>query len=161
MSIKKRRFSTGTSLVEVVIGLTLTTMLLVPVVGLMAASSRIWRQFESGHGSVASRQIAIQEIGNRLRNASQVLSVSASQIRFRSLAGDVQQVFQRGRQIYWQHAGTNDLIADEVGALLLRQVARGSTPLQGELVEIQVQNLPQSGVANSTSRCSVWIRPAI
>lgn len=146
---------------EVVIGLTLVTMLLVPVVGLMSASARIWRQFEGGHGSVASRQIAVQEIGTRLRNASQVLSLSRNRIRFRASAGDVQQIFQRGSQVYWQHAGTNDLIADGVGALQLTQVNRGSSPLLGEILEIQVQNVPQSGVANSVSRCSVWVRPSI
>jgi hypothetical protein len=151
----------GTTLIEVILGLILLTMLMVPMVGLMTASGRIWRQFESGHGSVAARQIATQEIGNKLRNASQVLSVSNRQIRFRSTLGDVQTIFQRGSQVFWQHSGSRDLIADGIGALQLRQVARGGSPLLGEIIEIRLQNPPRSGVANTQSIHSVWVRPSI
>lgn len=151
----------ATSLIEVILGLILVTMLMVPAVGLMSASARIWRQFESGHGSVASRQIAMQEIGSKLRNASQVLSLSNRQIRFRSVLGDVQTITQRGSQVLWQHAGASDLIADGIGTLRLRRVARSGTPLHGEVIEIRVQNPPRSGVANSQSTSSVWIRPSI
>lgn len=156
-----RQSRRGISLIEVILGLILVTMLMVPMVGLMSASGRIWRQFESGHGNIASRQIAIQEIGKRLRNASQVLSISSRQIRFRSVLGDVQRIVQRGNQVYWQHAGADDLIADGIGGLQMRQVARSGSPLLGEVIEVQVQNAPRSGVANIQSTSSIWVRPSI
>ena len=61
---------------EVIAGMTLMTMLMVPTMGLLTASARIWRQFESGHGSVAVRQATIQDIGNRIDGAIAVVSAS-------------------------------------------------------------------------------------
>jgi hypothetical protein len=151
----------GSSLMEVIAGISLMTILMVPMTGLLTASGRIWRQFESGHGSVAARQATIQEIGLRLDGAVRVLSTTRTQIRFRAKAGDNQRLFQRGTQIFWEHAGQTDLVGEGVGTLRFRQVARGTNPIQGELVEIQLQNAAGSNVSNLQSTYLVWIKPIV
>ena len=146
---------------EVIAGIALMTILMVPMTGLLTASSRIWRQFESGHGSIAARQSTIQEIGNRLDGAIRVLSISGTQLRFQGKAGDNQRLYQRGDQIYWQHAGQTDLIGEGVGTLGFRQLARGANAIQGELLEIRLQNVSGSNVANLQSTYLVWVKPVV
>jgi len=158
MQYKRRR---GNSLMEVIAGVSLMTLLMVPMTGLLTASGRIWRQFESGHGSVAARQSTIQEIGNRLEGAIRVLSVRGTQLRFQGKAGDNQRLYQRGNQIIWERAGRTDLVGEGVGTLRFRQLARGTNPIQGELLEIRLQNARGSGVANLESTYLVWIKPGV
>lgn len=146
---------------EVIAGMALMTILMVPMTGLLTASGRIWRQFESGHGSIAARQSTIQEIGNRLDGAIRVLSVSGTQIQFQGRAGDNQRLYQRGNQIFWQHAGLTDLVGEGVGTLQFRQVARGANAIQGELLEIRLQNVGGSNVANLESTYLVWVKPTV
>ena len=155
---KRRR---GSSLMEVIAGVALMTILMVPMTGLLTASARIWRQFESGHGSIAARQSTIQEIGNRIDGSIRVLSISGTQIRFQGKAGDNQRLYQSGNQILWQHAGRTDLIGEGVGTLQFRQMARGANAIQGELLEIRLQNVGGSNVANLTSTYLVWIKPIV
>lgn len=137
------------------------TILMVPMTGLLTASGRIWRQFESGHGSVAARQSTIQEIGIRLDGAIRVLAVRGTQIRFQGRAGDNQRLYQSGNQILWEHAGRTDLIGEGVGTLQFRQLARGSNAIQGELLEIRLQNVAGSNVANLVSTYLVWVKPVV
>jgi hypothetical protein len=146
---------------EVIAGMALLTILMVPTIGLLTASGRIWRQYEVGHGSIAARQSTIQEIRNRLDGAIRILSASGTQVRFQGKAGDNQRLYQRGNQIFWQHAGRTDLIGEGVGTLRFRQLARGRTPIQGELLEIRLQNASGSNVANIESTCLVWIKPIV
>jgi hypothetical protein len=155
------RIRRGTSLMEVIAGMTLMALLMVPTVGLLTASTRIWRQFETGHGSVAVRQATIQDISQRLEGATRVLSVSGAQLRFRGMAGDNQRLYQRGNQVLWQHAGRNDLIGEGVGALRFRQIQRGPSALQGELIEVRLDNVAGSNIANTQSTCLVWVKPVI
>ncbi len=155
---KQRR---GSSLMEVIAGVALMTILMVPMTGLLTASGRIWRQFESGHGSVAVRQSTILEIGNRLDGAIRVLSASGTQLRFQGKAGDNQRLYQRGIQIFWEHAGRTDLVGEGVGTLRFRQVARGANTIQGELLEIRLQNARGSNVSNLESTYLVWIKPVV
>ena len=146
---------------EVIAGMALVTILLVPMVGLMTASGRIWRQFESGHESIAARQATIQEISNRLDGAIRVISVTGTQISYQGKAGDYQRLYLTGNQVFWQHAGQTDLIGEGVGTLRFRQLSRGPSPIQGELVEIQLQNLNGSNVADAASTCLVWVKPVV
>lgn len=146
---------------EVIAGMTLMTMLMVPTLGLLTASARIWRQFESGHDSVAMRQSTIQDVASRLDGAIRILSNAGTQIQYQAIAGDTQRLYQRGNQIFWEHAGRTDLIGDGIGALSFRQYLRGSTAMQGEVVEIRLQNATGSNVANAISSSLVWIKPTI
>ncbi len=146
---------------EVIAGITLMTMLMVPTMGLLTASARIWRQFESGHGSVAARQATIQDIGNRVDGAIAVVSASGTQMRFRAKAGDNQRVYQSGTQVFWEHGGRADLIGEAVGSLSFRRLLQGPTSLQGELVEVRLQNSNGSNVTNTQSTCLVWVKPTI
>lgn len=146
---------------EVIAGMALMTILMVPMTGLLTASGRIWRQFESGHGSIAARQSTIQEIGSRLDGAIRVLSISGTQIRFQGKAGDTQRLYLRRNQIFWEHAGQTDLIGEGVGTLRFRQLARGANAIQGELLEIRLQNASGSNVANLESTYLVWVKPVV
>ena len=164
MRVEQRSKATsrrGTSLMEVVAGLTLMTLLIVPMTGLLSASARLWRQFESGHGSVSNRQTAVLAISDRLRGASKILAISNRQVRFQSEAGDAQRIYQSRDQIFWEHAGRTDLVSENVGGLQMRQIASGRTPSEGSLLEIRVQNTANSGVANTASSALVWVRPTI
>jgi hypothetical protein len=158
-NLKRRTLRRGTSLMEVVVGLTLATMLLVPTISLMNASHRVWRQFESGHGAVAVRQAAIQEVQLRLDRATRLLNTSNNQVRFVSKTGENQRIYQNGNRILWQHGSASDLLAEGVGALRFRQIATGSTPDQGQLLEVRLQNSNGSNVADTTSTALFWVRP--
>jgi hypothetical protein len=151
----------GLSLMEVIAGLVLTTLLLVPMIGLLRASGQIWRQFESGHGAVTVRQTAIQEIQRRIEGATRLVAANRTQLRFQGPAGDNQRIYQAGTNVFWQHAGQNDLIADGVGTIQFRQVANGGSPGQGDLVEVRVANVARSNVANGSSIGLVWLRTGI
>ena len=154
-------FRNGLSLMEVIAGLVLTTLLLIPMLGLLRASGQIWRQFESGHGAVTVRQSAIQEIKRRVDGATRLVAANRTQLRFQGPAGDNQRVYQTGNQVFWQHAGLNDLIADGVGPIQFRQVSGGGSPAQGDLVEIRVANLSGTNIANGTSIGLIWLRSGI
>lgn len=155
------RIRAGVSLIEVILGLTISVMLLVPMVGMLQASARIWRQFEGGHGAVANRQSAALEVGNRLRAATRILNLGNSRVRFQVGAGDIQTIYLQRNQILWQHAGRTDVLINGVGGLQMRQLDRGATAAQGELVEIVAQNPANSGVANTRSALVVWVKPSI
>lgn len=159
--VNRRAISRGTSLMEVIAGLTLTTLLMVPMLGLLRASHQIWRQFETGHGSIAVRQATIQEVQRRLDGATRVLAANGTQIRFVARGGDNQRIYLNGSRVFWQHAGVNELLADGVSGLRFRRLAQGATAALGELYEIRVQNLRGSNVADTTSLATAWIRPSI
>ncbi len=151
----------GMSLMEVIAGLTLLTLLCVPMIGLLTSSARLWRQYESGHGSVSHRQTAMQELIARLQNSSRLLSISNTQLRFQSQQGDTQRVFFNRGTLYWDHAGTRDILAENVGSVRFRRVANGGSPQLGTLIEVQLQNGSGAGVANARSSSFLWIRPTI
>jgi hypothetical protein len=156
-----RNFRNGLSLMEVIAGLVLTTLLLVPMLGLLRASSQIWRQFESGHGAIAVRQSAIQEIKRRVDGGTRLVAANRTQLRFQGPVGDNQRIYQTGNRIFWQHAGLNDLIAEGVGPIQFRQVSSGGSQAQGDLVEIRVANLAGTNIANGESIGLMWLRSGI
>lgn len=162
--MKKNRTSkhrSGLSLMEVIAGLVLTTLLLVPMIGLLRASGQIWRQFESGHGAVTLRQTAIQEIQRRVDGATRLVAANRTQLRFQGSAGDNQRIYQAGTSVFWQHAGQNDLIAEGVGPIQFRQVAAGGSPDRGDLVEVRVANAAGANLANGASIGLLWLRTGI
>ncbi len=164
----------ATSLLEVIAGLTLMTLLMIPMVGVMSASTRIWRQFESGHDAVAVRQSAIATLAARLRNAVDVISVSSRSIRVRSSSGEIQQFSQSGSQLIYQHGSVREVLAEGIGTLEFQSVPTGLSPQAGQLIRVRLSNprsnlrgnsaAPRSAVPgpfNSASMVAVWVRPAI
>jgi type II secretory pathway component PulJ len=140
----------GASFIEVMAGLVLVSILFVPMFGILSACSRIWRQFESGHGATANRQMAIQEIDRRLRSAKQLESYSTETMVYLDNAGAKNQITRKqrlkpnGQLVYdlvresLTGPAQTEVLAEEIGNLRIAMIRQ--TPAAGELLEIRIEN---------------------
>ena len=160
----------GASFIEVMAGLVLVSILFVPLFGILSASSRIWGQFEGGHGATANRQMAMQEIDRRLRSAKQVDSYATDQLVYVNGSGvksritRKQRLKQNGQLVYdlvCEPVTGNvqtEVLAEDIG--LLRVSLVGQTPTAGELLEIRIENIAVARISTPRRHSSryVWKR---
>ncbi len=165
-----RKPRNGASFIEVMAGLVLVSILFVPMFGILAASGRIWGQFEGGHGATANRQMAMQEIDRRLRSAKQVDSFSADQLvyldglgvknrimRKQRLKQNGQLVYDLVRESVTGNAQT-EVLAEDIGLLRISLVSQ--SPAAGELLEIRIENIVDARISTPRRHSSryVWKR---
>lgn len=167
---KEHSTRTAASLLEVIAGLTLMTLLLVPMIGIMSASVRVWRQFESGHDAVAIRQSAMTTLTGRLQDAVDVVSVANRSIRVRSSSGEIQRFFQSGSQLICQRGSVREVLAEGIGTLEFRSLPTGLSPQSGHLIQVRLNNMQSNRAAvgtagpstfNSVSMAAIWVRSPI
>lgn len=161
----------GASLIEVMAGLVLVSILFVPMLGILSACGRIWNQFESGHGASANRQMAMQEIDRRLRTAKQVDSFAADAIVYLDGLGVKNRIARKqrlkpnGLLVYdlvrepLTGNGPIEILAEDVG--LLKVALVGQTPVAGQLIEIRIENVVDPRIVTPRQHSSryVW-KPA-
>lgn len=158
------------SLIEVMAGMVLVSILFTPVFGILSASSRIWQQFESGHGATSNRQMAMQEIDRRLSTAKAIESYRADEFTYQDGAGVKKRVFRKQRV---KPNGTSvfdlvcestsptqqpEILAEDIGAIRVTQIA--TTPAAGELLEIRLENVVNPKVSTPRKHSSrlAWKR---
>ncbi len=160
----------GASFIEVMAGLVLVAILFVPLYGILTACTRIWRQFEGGHGTTANRQMAMQECERRLRSAKLLESYDAQSIVYVDVSGvknriAIKQrmkpnglgVFDLVRETL-SGAPQTEVLAEDIGTLSVALVRQ--TPAAGQLLEIRLENVVVPGVTTPRRHSSryVWKR---
>ncbi len=160
----------GSSFIEVMAGMVLVSVLFTPVFGILSASSRIWQQFESGHGSTSNRQMAMQEIDRRLSSAKAIESYRADEFTYQDGAGIKKRVFRKQRV---KQNGTSvfdlvcesssptpqsEILAEDIGVIRVAQLA--TTPAAGELLEIRLESVVNPKVTTPRKHSSrlTWKR---
>ena len=166
----KRLRRQAASFIEVMAGMVLVSILFTPVFGILSASSRIWQQFESGHGGTSNRQMAMQEIDRRLSTAKAIESYRADEFTYQDGAGIKKRVFRKPRV---KQNGTTvfdlvcesssptpqtEILAEDIGVIRVTQIAM--TPAAGELLEIRLDNVINPKVVTPRTHSSrlAWKR---
>jgi hypothetical protein len=167
-SKSRRPLRAGASLLEVLAGTTLAAILLPTTFGVLAASQRIWSQFESGRDATSNRQIAIQDLDQRLALATKIVKYGDAILIYVDVDGKQHSIDARpsavsrsGFDLYDTVDGNAQVIAEGVGAFSVRQQQVNAA---GELVELRIENEldpNRKTLARSTTHSSrlVWVRP--
>lgn len=152
----------GLSLLELVVSMGLLTILMLPVVGLLATSYKVYNASSQRHDGNYARQTALDAAEHVLRGAEQVVAVSRGSVNVRFADGTVGRLaYSRGR-LTWTAGGASQTLADHLSdASFSVGTAAGASPSAGELLLVELATRGAGEPSDTWSNTRIWIRPLL
>lgn len=162
----------GFTLLEAIFALTLSALIMTPVVGILRTSRELWTHIQHDQASTDSAHATLRHISRQLRTAKALTSVSTRSGRITEL----QFVAADGQVCGWKHdvrsnevefsrSGVTGLLAENIEQLTLEGFDSLSKPTtvgsEIQLLKCTATSSQKSTNAKYTASCSIWIRPAL
>ncbi|MEZ6136913.1 MAG: prepilin-type N-terminal cleavage/methylation domain-containing protein [Pirellulaceae bacterium] len=158
---KPRRKRAGLSLVELVISMGLLSLMMLPVIALMATSYKVASASTTSRDSAYARHVALEVAALRLQYADQVVATGSNFIDVRLPTGTGRLSYAGGR-LNWRFGSLNEVLAQGLSnARFSVGAAPGANPEAGELLLIELGTRPTGAPTEVWSSTQIWIKPTI
>lgn len=168
----RNRFRCAFTLLEAIFAITLSALLMTPVVGILRTTRELWTHIQQDQASSDSAHATLRHISRILRTAKTITAVGTQKRRFtelRIVAGD-------GQVCGWKHDVRSDevefsknrvtgLLAENIEQLTFEgfdSLAQPTTVASEiRMLKCTATSLLKTTNAKHTASCSIWIRPAL
>lgn len=158
-SIRSRH---GFSLVELVIAMGLLSIIMMPIIALMATSYKVYNASSTSRDGNYLRQVALDAAAMRLQSANRVLAASPNFVDVRTASGTTARLFYSGGRLIWRESGVDQvLVQDLSNARFSVGAAAGATAAAGDLILLEVGSRRPGEPVESWSSTRLWIKPII
>lgn len=152
----------GLSLVELVVSMGLLSLMMLPIIGLMATSYKVFNAGNTHRDGAYARQVAMDAIGVRLQGAAEVLRISPGYLEVRLSGGAAAELELAGGSLFWTEAGDRQMLATGItNARFTAGTSAGDSTSAGELVLVEVASQANSEPVEKWSSTTLWLRPTI
>jgi len=156
------RMRRGLSLVELVVSMGLLSLMMLPIVGLMATSYKVFNAGNTSRDGAYARQVALDAVSYRLQGARQVVRARSGYLEVRLLNGTTAALELTAGSLFWTEAGARQMLATGItNARFVAGTSTGATTSAGELVLIEVASQASTEPVEKWSTTTLWLRPTI
>ena len=161
----------GISLIETTMALALTSMLMIPVVGLLQTNRQLWEHTESDRVRLNSVYGTLRHLSRELKTAETVLLLESrsgkrASLQIRTIKGQVLSWTHDARsgQVVFQSGAGTGILSDNIRELKFEGLTSNGKHTT-DLASIRTirctasTNTKRKNNAISSSECTVWIRP--
>ena len=152
----------GLSLVELVVSMGLLSILMLPIIGLLATSHKVYNASNVRHDGNYARHIALDAVAARMGSAVRVVSANPSQIDVQLASGAVGRLTYSRGVLAWRVGTSVEVLARGLAnARFSVGAVAGAGPAAGELVSVEVATRGTGEPADTWSSTNVWVKPTI
>lgn len=151
----------GMTLMELVVSMGLLAMIMLPVIGLLGTTYKVYNSSSERYNGSYARQTALDTTAMLLSGASDATTASNRvDVRFENgTSGRLS--YSRG-QLIWNFAGTSQVLVNGLTrARFTLGAAPGASPTAGELLLLEVASQSREEPVETWSSTRIWIRPTI
>ncbi len=157
-----RRKRRGLSLVELVVSMGLMSLIMLPIIGLMATSYKVYNAGCTSRDGAYARQVALDAINLRLRNARNVVNATSGFLEVQLLNGGTATLEFVAGGLDWTESGIRQTLASGLTSARFNVGAgSGATPVAGDLLSIEVATKTSAEPVETWSSTTLWLRPTI
>ncbi len=159
-NLQKRR--AGVSLAELTVAMGLCAIIMLPVIGLLGTSHKVYSASSTRSGGDGARRAGLDAVSLRLADAVRIVSANSTAVRVQFPSGAVGVLSYGGGRLVWRlGAIREDLVAGLSNARFSVGSAAGAGPVAGELLLVELASRSGSEPNDSWSSTQVWIKPTI
>ncbi len=152
----------GLSLVELVVSMGLLSLMMLPIVGLMATSFKVYNAGNTSRDGAYARQVALDAVSFRLKGSRQVVRARSGYLEVRLLNGTTAALELVDGGLYWTEGGARQMLATGIThARFSAGTGSGATTSAGELLLIEVASQASTEPVEKWSSTTLWLRPTI
>ena len=158
----RRTQQPGLSLVELVVSMGLMSLIMMPVIGLMATSYKVYNASSTTLDGGYARQVALDSAAMRLQFAQRVLAVGTNFGDVQMASGATARLSISGTQLTWTEGGTTQILVSGLSSARFSVGAAGrATATAGELLLIEVGSRAPGDPLETWSSTQLWIKPTL
>lgn len=151
----------GLSLLELVVSMGLLSLLMVPVVGLLSTSLKVYTASNDRFDGDYARQTALDGSTYLIRDGVAVVAHSPTSLEIRFASGSVGQLrYDRG-QLTWTIGSARQLLSSSLTDARFSVINSATDPTAGELIKLEFASQSSTEPTARWSTTQVWIRPLI
>ncbi len=147
---------------ELVVSMGLLAIIMVPIVGMLSTTHKVYNSQNDRAGQEYTRQIALDATSFLLRGASGIVRVPTRPVQLKlSHGGTATLEFTRG-QITWTVGGSRQIVAQGLTDVRFTDLTnRRADTDAGRLLRIEVASRSTTQTRDVWSTTTNWIKPAI
>ena len=151
----------GMTLLELIVSMGLLSMIMLPVIGLLGTTFKVYNSSSERYNGSYTRQTALDTTAMLLAGAEDATTTSNGvDVRFAN--GTTGRLSYSNGQLTWDFAGTSQvLVTGLTGARFTLGAAPGAPPTAGELLLLEVASQSPDEPVETWSSTRIWIRPTI
>jgi hypothetical protein len=150
------------SMVEVVLSLGLLSVIMIPIVGLMATSQKIMSAGQASRSGAYTRQTALDAAVVRLQSARRVLRTGSQHVDVLTASGTTARLSFSAERLLWIEGGVRQVLASGLTQVRFGSgAAPGASPTAGSLMSLELATQAPTEPAAQWSGTTVWIKPII
>lgn len=149
---KSKRLRRAFSLIELVVAMSLLMVLMLPVIGLLSTSYKVYNASSTRAGGDGSRRAALDALSLRLQSAVRTTAAASNAVTVQLANGSTARLSYAGGRLFWREGGvTQTLVAGLSNARFSVGAATGATATAGELLLVEVATRATNEPAESWS----------
>ena len=153
---------TGLSLVELVVSMGLLSLIMLPVVGLLATSFKVYNAGCTSRDAGYARQVALDAIAFRIQAADRVINTTTTLLRLQLISGGTAELGFVNDAVTWTVGGKTEVLASGISdAKFSMGSAAGAAPTAGDLVRVEVASKVVTEPLEKWSSTTFWVHPML
>lgn len=152
----------GVSLIEMVVSMGLLSVIMLPVISLLATSHKVFSASSARHDGNYLRHTSLDGASRVLAGAESVVAISSRSVEVQFSTGATGELAFGAGRLIWTFGGTAQELADGLSdARFTVSIAPGAPSVAGEIVRLEVASQSVGEPQANWSSTQVWVRPAI